>query len=445
VTNTAPASPRTSLRGSPDRLKTSIAAGIGTSVENYDFIAYGTASALYFGAVFFPESDRFIGTLLSFATLAVGFLMRPLGGAVGGYFADKFGRKPVLVAAMLVMGGATFLIGLLPTYATAGVIAPVLLVIIRMIQGLAFGAEWGGAITMAYEHAPANRRGLYSAIPQAGNPLGIALASAMFVVSSGLEGDWQWRLPFLLSAVLVVVALVVRSRLSESPEFEAVKASGQTVKNPFLTAIRNDWRSILRVVSLRVVESFTYYSTATYLLNYLTERHPDIRPLALGSITAASIVAIFVTFAAGALTDKIGRRPLYIGGSIAAMLFAFPMYLLTNDAVPALVVLTFIIGIGIIHATLTGTQGSLLTEQFGTSTRTSGASLGYQIAASIGGFAPFIAALMVGLLGWPGASLVVLLAATVGLIGILTTRETWGRPERERVAAQLAEEDAQRW
>ena len=442
MTTTVSTPPRTSLRGSPDRLKTSIAAGIGTSVENYDFIAYGTASALYFGAVFFPEEDRFIGTLLSFATLAVGFLMRPLGGAIGGYMADRFGRKPVLVAAMIVMGGATFCIGILPTYATVGILAPVLLVLIRMIQGLAFGAEWGGAITMAYEHAPANRRGMYAAIPQAGNPLGIAMASAMFVFSAGLEGDWQWRTPFLLSAVLVIAALFVRSRLSESPEFEEAKVSGELVKNPFLTAWRNDWKSILRVVSLRIVESFTYYSTATYLLNYMSERYPDIRPLALGAITAASLVAIFVTFAAGSLSDKVGRKPLYIAGCVAAMAFAFPMYLLTNDAVPALVVLTFIIGIGVIHATLTGVQGSLLTEQFGTTTRTSGASMGYQIAASVGGFAPLIAALMVGAVGWPGASLVVLLAATIGLIGILSTRETWGKAERRRVAELLAAEDA---
>ncbi|MET0781123.1 MAG: MFS transporter [Microbacterium sp.] len=442
MTTTVTTPPRTSLRGSPDRLKTSIAAGIGTSVENYDFIAYGTASALYFGAVFFPEEDRFIGTLLSFATLAVGFLMRPLGGAIGGYMADRFGRKPVLVAAMIIMGGATFCIGILPTYATVGVLAPVLLVLIRMIQGLAFGAEWGGAITMAYEHAPANRRGMYAAIPQAGNPLGLAMASAMFVFSAGLEGDWQWRTPFLLSAVLVIAALFVRSRLSESPEFEDAKVSGELVKNPFLTAWRNDWKSILRVVSLRIVESFTYYSTATYLLNYMSERYPDIRPLALGAITAASLVAIFVTFAAGSLSDKVGRKPLYIAGCVAAMAFAFPMYLLTNDAVPALVVLTFIIGIGVIHATLTGVQGSLLTEQFGTTTRTSGASMGYQIAASVGGFAPLIAALMVGAVGWPGASLVVLLAATIGLIGILTTRETWGKAERRRVAELLEAEDA---
>jgi MFS family permease len=428
--------------GSKDRVKTAIAAAFGTSVENYDFIAYGTASALYFSAVFFPESDRFIGTLLSFATLAVGFLMRPLGGAVGGFLADKYGRKPVLVAAMIVMGGATFLIGLLPTYAQIGALAPILLVIIRMIQGLAFGAEWGGAITMAYEHAPWHRRGMFAAIPQSGNPFGIALASGMFLLCSNLEGDWQWRTPFLLSAVLVIVALIVRSRLTESPEFLETKSLGIVEKNPFLATLRKDWRSILRVISLRVVESFAYYSTATYLLNYLSERFPDIRPTALGAITAASLVAIFVTFAAGSLTDKIGRRPIYITASIVVIAFGFPMYLLTNDGVPALVIAVFVFGIGFIHASLTGSQGSLLTEQFGTSTRTSGASLGYQIAATIGGFAPLLATALVGWLGWPGASLLYMLAGVVGLVGILVTKETFGAAERARVAELVAAEKA---
>lgn len=439
MSTSAPAG-RRSVLGSKDRVKTAVAAGLGTSVENYDFIAYGTASALYFGAVFFPESDRFVGTLLSFATLAVGFVMRPLGGAIGGYFADKVGRKPVLVTAMLVMGAATFLIGALPTYGQVGVLAPILLVALRMLQGLAFGAEWGGAITMAYEHAPWHRRGMFAAIPQSGNPLGIALASGVFAWSDTLDGNWQWRTPFLLSAVLVIVALIVRSRLTESPEFQEARASGKTEKNPLLATLAGDWRGILRVIALRVVESFAYYSTATYLLNYITERHPDLRPVALGAITAASVLAMAITFLAGALTDRIGRRPIYITACTAAILFAFPMYLLTNSAQPVLVVTVFIIGIGLIHASLTGTQGSLLTEQFRTATRTSGASLGYQVAAAIGGFAPLLAAALVGAFGWPGAALLYLGAALIGLVGILATKETWGRQERERVLRLVAEE-----
>ncbi|MET9168091.1 MFS transporter, partial [Streptomyces cellulosae] len=340
----------------------------------------------------------------------------------------------------LVMGAATFLIGALPTYEQVGVLAPILLVALRMLQGLAFGAEWGGAITMAYEHAPWHRRGMFAAIPQSGNPLGIALASGVFAWSDTLNGNWQWRTPFLLSAVLVIVALIVRSRLTESPEFQEAQASGEIEKNPLLATLAGDWRGILRVIALRVVESFAYYSTATYLLNYITERHPDLRPVALGAITAASVLAIAVTFLAGALTDRIGRRPIYIAACTAAILFAFPMYLLTNSAQPALVVTVFIIGIGLIHASLTGTQGSLLTEQFRTATRTSGASLGYQVAAAIGGFAPLLAAALVGAFGWPGAALLYLGAALIGLVGILATKETWGRQERERVLRLVAEE-----
>ncbi|GAA2450074.1 MFS transporter [Agromyces soli] len=434
TTSTAP-----SPLGSPDRVKTAIAAAVGTSVENYDFIAYGTAAALYFGPVFFPNEDPVVGTLLAFATLAVGFLMRPIGGAIGGYLGDRFGRKPVLVGAMLVMGGATFVIGVLPTYATVGILAPILLVVIRMIQGLAFGAEWGGAVTMAYEHAPWNRRGMFAAIPQSGNPLGIALASLMFLVCANLPGDWAWRVPFLLSLVLVVAGLIVRARLSESPEFEAAKETGKIEKNPFLATLRKDWRGILRVIALRIVESFAYYLTATFLLNYLTTNHPDTRSVALAAITVASVVAIGTTFLAGSLSDRFGRRPLYIAACVTAILFAFPMYWLTNDGVPALIFAVFVFGIAFIHATLTGVQGSLLSEQFGTTRRTSGASIGYQVAASLGGFAPLLATLLTGVFGWPGAAMLYILAAVIGLAGILTARETWGRAQRAKVAAQIEE------
>lgn len=434
TTSTAP-----SPLGSPDRVKTAIAAAVGTSVENYDFIAYGTAAALYFGPVFFPSEDPVVGTLLAFATLAVGFLMRPIGGAIGGYLGDRFGRKPVLVGAMLVMGGATFVIGVLPTYATVGILAPILLVVIRMIQGLAFGAEWGGAVTMAYEHAPWNRRGMFAAIPQSGNPLGIALASLMFLVCANLPGDWAWRVPFLLSLVLVVAGLIVRARLSESPEFEAAKETGKIEKNPFLATLRKDWRGILRVIALRIVESFAYYLTATFLLNYLTTNHPDTRSVALAAITVASVVAIGTTFLAGSLSDRFGRRPLYIAACVTAILFAFPMYWLTNDGVPALIFAVFVFGIAFIHATLTGVQGSLLSEQFGTTRRTSGASIGYQVAASLGGFAPLLATLLTGVFGWPGAAMLYILAAVIGLAGILTARETWGRAQRAKVAAQIEE------
>jgi MFS family permease len=428
---------RQAEHGSPGKVKTALGAAAGTCVENYDFVAYGTASALYFGDAFFPESDPAVGTLLSFATLGVGFLMRPVGGSVGGYLADRFGRKPVLVGALLIMGIATFMIGLLPTYAQVGVLAPVLLVVIRMIQGLAFGAEWGGAVMMAFEHAPWRRRGRFSAIPQAGNPLGIALANIAFLACAPLDNDWSWRIPFLLSAVLVVVGLFVRMRLSESPEFEAMKAQGNVVRNPFFTVLREDWRNILRVIALRLVESCAYYLTATYLLSYIAKRDPADRTIALTGVVIASIIAVGTTLLAGRLTDRIGRRRVYLAGCVLAIAFGIPMYLMANTGEPFLIVALFIVGISVIHAVLTGTQGAWFAELFNTGTRTSGASIGYQVAASIAGFAPFLAVLLANSFGWIGPALFYVAVGLVGLGGVLATKETWGPKQREEVDALI--------
>ena len=436
---------RQAEHGSPGKIKTALGAAAGTCVENYDFVAYGTASALYFGDAFFPESDPTVGTLLSFATLGVGFLMRPIGGSVGGYLADRFGRKPVLVGALLVMGIATFAIGLLPTYAQIGVLAPVLLVVIRMIQGLAFGAEWGGAVLMAFEHAPWRRRGRFAAIPQAGNPLGIALANIAFLAAAPLDSDWSWRIPFLASAVLVGVGLFVRMRLSESPEFEQMKAEGKVVRNPFLTVIREDWRNILRVIALRVVESCAYYLTATYLLSYIAKREPADRTIALTGVVIASVIAVGTTLLAGRLTDRVGRRRVYLAGCLLAIAFGIPMYLMANTGQPFLIVLLFIIGIGVIHAVLTGTQGAWFAELFNTSTRTSGASIGYQVAASIAGFAPFLAVLLANSFGWIGPALFYVAVGLVGLAGVLATKETWGPKQRAEVDAVIrGDVDAQK-
>ncbi|MFJ1997802.1 MFS transporter [Streptomyces asiaticus] len=429
---TAPASPSSpppppAARG---RVRTALASAVGTCVENYDFVAYGTASALYFGDAFFPNSDPVVGTLLAFVTLGVGFLMRPIGGAVGGYLGDRHGRKPVLVGALLTMGIATVLIGMLPTYQQVGVAAPVLLVVIRCVQGLAFGAEWGSAVMMTYEHAPRTRRGLYSAIPQAGNPLGIALANIAFLLSSSLDSDWAWRLPFLASALLIVAGVVIRMKLTESPEFEAARAKGTTVRNPLLSVVREDWRNILRIIALRVVESCAYYLTATYLLSYITDRDDGDRGVALAGVVTASLLATATTVLSGALTDRVGRRTVYLVACVLAAVFGFPMYLMANTGAPVLIVLIFLIGIGVIHAALTGTQAAWFAELFNTATRTSGASLGYQTAASVAGFAPFLAVLLAESFGWAGPAGLYVCIALVGLLGVLSTRETWSPEQR---------------
>src|SRR3954452_10901055 len=211
------------IEGTPMKKKVAIGCSIGATIETYDFIGYGTAAALYFNHAFFPASDPLSGTLFSFATLGIGFAVRPLGGILGGYLGDRIGRKPVLVASLLLMGIATVLIGCLPTYAQVGVLAPILLVTVRVIQGLAFGAEWGGAILMTYEHAPWRKRGQYTAIPQAGFPVGLLLANTAFLLSGVVGGDWSWRIPFLLSAVLILIGLMIRMKIDESPEFEELK------------------------------------------------------------------------------------------------------------------------------------------------------------------------------------------------------------------------------
>ena len=274
--------------GTTSTRKVAISSGIGATIEAYDFIGYGTAAALYFSTDFFPSGDPLTGTLLSFATLGVGFLVRPLGGVVGGYLGDKVGRKPVLVASLMLMGLATFCIGLLPTYASVGIWAGILLVLVRVVQGLAYGAEWGGAILMTYEHAPWRNKGKYTGIVQAGFPVGLLLANLVFLVSVHLPGTWAWRVPFLLSIVLVIVGLIIRSKIPESPVFEEVKARGEIVKNPITQVIKEDWRNILRGIGLRIAETAGYAVAITFMLSYLkTEKLAD-NTLTLVAICVAS-------------------------------------------------------------------------------------------------------------------------------------------------------------
>src|SRR6188472_1109009 len=234
------------IEGTPEKKKVAIGCSVGATIETYDFIGFGIAAALYFNTAFFPNTDPLSGTLLSFATLGIGFAVRPLGGIIGGILGDKIGRKPVLVGSLLLMGIATVAIGALPTYQQVGVWAGILLVIVRVIQGLAFGAEWGGAILMCFEHAPWRKKGLYTGITQAGFPVGLLLANLAFLASVPLGDQWAWRVPFLLSAVLIVVGILIRLKIEESPEFEELKSDGEVSKNPLVEVLRDDWKNILR-------------------------------------------------------------------------------------------------------------------------------------------------------------------------------------------------------
>jgi len=425
-------------KGSPDKLKTAIGSAVGTTIENYDFLAYGTASALFFGKAFFPNSDPVVGTLLAFATLGVGFAMRPIGGLIGGYLGDRIGRKPVLVGALLVMGIATFLIGLLPTYATVGLWAPVLLIAIRMIQGLAFGAEWGGAIMMAFEHAPWRQRGRYTAIPQAGVPLGLLLANLVFLVSNGWAGEWAWRAPFLFSIVLVGAGFFIRLKVGESPEFLETKKRGELVKNPIVTVIKDDWRNILRIIGMRLAESGGFYVIVTYLLSYITANKIADKQVGLTGLVIAATIGVGATIGWGILSDKIGRRPLYLIGTIGIIVFGFPMFLLVHTGSPFVIVIVYIVGLAVLHDMLAASQGGWFSELFSANTRTSGASIGYQFSAALSGFIPLIAVAVAAAAGWAGVAWVYMACGALGLVAALLTRETWNDKARRATDLVIA-------
>ncbi|MGN9840054.1 MFS transporter [Nonomuraea sp. H19] len=421
--------------GTPEKKKVALGTSVGATIETYDFIGFGTAAALYFNDVFFPASDPLSGTLLSFATLGIGFAVRPLGGIVGGYLGDKIGRKPVLVGSLLLMGIATVLIGALPTYQQVGVWAGILLVAVRVVQGLAFGAEWGGAILMCFEHAPWRRRGLYTGITQAGFPVGLLLANLAFLVSVPLGEQWAWRVPFLLSAVLIVVGIVIRLKIEESPEFEELKEEGEIAKNPLLEVLRDDWRTVLRAFCLRITETAGYAVTVTFMLSYLASEKLADRSVSLTGLMLAAALGIAATTAWGALTDRVGRRPVYLLGTAITLLWGFPLFLLVNTGTAAWIVVAFVVSYAVCQNSLAGVQGAWFSELFATKTRTTGASLAYQLSAVVSGFTPLLATALYASFGWVGPAALLTGYGLLGLLAALITQETWGRDERERVAA----------
>jgi len=427
--------PRHPVEGTPEKTRVAIGCGVGACIETYDFIGFGTAAALYFGDAFFSGSDPLSATLLSFATLGIGFAVRPLGGILGGYFGDRVGRKPVLVASLLLMGIATVLIGCLPTYAQVGLLAPILLVAVRVVQGLAFGAEWGGAILMTYEHAPWRKRGQYTAIPQAGFPVGLLLANTAFLLSAFLGGDWAWRVPFLLSAVLIAVGIVIRMKIDESPEFEELKDLGGVSKNPLAEVLRDDWRNVLRAFGLRIAETAGYAVAITFMLSYLKMGDEPLatKAVTLTALMTAAGVGIFATLFYGRLSDRLGRRPLYLVGCGVIIAFGVPMFLAVNTGSAILIVLVFVIAFAVCQNMLAAVQGAWFSELFRTKTRTSGASLAYQGAAVVSGFTPLLATSLYAWAGWIGPALLFSLYGLLGLTAALATNETWGPAERAEV------------
>jgi metabolite-proton symporter len=413
--------------------KVVVASLIGTSLEWYDFFLYASAAGLVFNKLFFPEADPLTGTLLAFTTSATGFVARPIGGIVFGHYGDKLGRKNVLVVTLLVMGIATFLIGLLPTYAAIGVAAPILLVALRIVQGLGLGGEWGGAVLMSVEHAPPGRRGFFGSWPQMGVPAGLFLSTVVFLIVQEATSEeaflsWGWRVPFLLSAVLIGVGLFVRLRLYESPAFQRVKDTGTEAPMPIMDVLRKYPREVLLAMGMRVAENGTFYILTVYVLVYGNEELELPKSTMLWGVVIAALLGLVTIPYYGALSDRVGRRPLYLGGALFSLVFAFPFFLLVNTKTALLIWLAIVLGVNVGHDLMYGPQAAYFAELFGTRVRYSGASLGYQLASVFaGGFAPLIAAALLKAWGWPAVAAYMALMAAITVVATWLTSETYQR------------------
>ena len=406
---------------------------LGTIIEWYDFLIYATAAALVFNKAFFPTFDPLAGTLAALGSYAVGFLARPLGGALFGHFGDRLGRKSMLVLTLFTMGISTFLIGLLPTYASIGVLAPILLIALRIVQGIGLGGEWGGASLIVLEHAPAEKRGFYASFVQIGFPIGLVLASLVFALLTKLpEADfmaWGWRIPFLISIVLLALGTFVRSRVPETPVFEGMKARGELSKNPVGEAVAKNARTFLIAVGLKLSEVSWVYMLTVFVVVYATATLKLPRQMMLDAVMYAALFELITLPFFGWLSDQIGRRPLYIMGALFTIAFAFPLFWMVESKSVALVTTAIIIAMNFGHGMMFGPESAYFPELFGSRVRYSGASFGFQVSAALGGgFSPIIATAMVGYFGGTtGVSVMMICLALITLAAALAARETRGK------------------
>jgi MHS family shikimate/dehydroshikimate transporter-like MFS transporter len=405
---------------------------VGTIIEWYDFLIYATAAALVFNKAFFPTFDPLAGTLAALGSYAVGFLARPLGGALFGHFGDRLGRKSMLVLTLFIMGISTFCIGLLPTYASIGVFAPILLILLRIVQGIGLGGEWGGASLMVLEHAPAARRGFYTSFVQIGFPIGLVLATLVFTLASKLpEADFAaygWRIPFLVSIVLLAIGTFVRSRVPETPVFEALRMRDGLSKNPVAEAVGQNTRTFLIAVGLKLSEVSWVYMLTVFVVVYATTRLGLPKPLMLNAVLYAALLELISLPLFGWLADRIGRRPLYIAGALFTIAFAFPLFWMLESKSTALIFTAIMIAMNFGHGMMFGPESCYFPELFGPRIRYSGASFGFQVSAAIGGgFAPIIATAMVGYFGGTtGVSVMMIALGLITLAAALAARETKG-------------------
>ena len=407
-----------------------VGALVGTALEWYDFFIYGTAAALVFGQLFFPGFSQAAGTMAAFATFGVAFLVRPLGGFIFGHMGDRIGRRETLIATTLLMGLSTGLIGLLPSYETIGVWAPILLVVLRVFQGLGAGAEFGGASTLLAEYAPAGRRGYYCSFSQMGVQVGLVSGTLAFLLVGLLPDEqllgWGWRVPFLVGFALIAVALYVRLRIEESPVFRRLESSQEVVRMPITDTLRQYPRNFLIGIGAHICDTALAYFYATYTVSYVTEQLGLSRSTALIGVVLYGIVVILLQPLYGALSDRIGRRPVNIFSVVFTAAFAFPYFWLLNTEVPALIWLALVTATAFGWAPMIAVQGAFYAELFGARVRYTGFAASRELGAALAGFTPLIFAALVGVTGgasWLAAGFMILLAS-ISFVAFYFSAET---------------------
>ncbi|HEU0230996.1 MAG TPA: MFS transporter [Burkholderiaceae bacterium] len=417
---------------------------IGATIEWYDFFLYGVIAGLVFNKQYFPSHDPVVGTLLAYATFAVGFVARPFGGVVFGHFGDRIGRKSTLIFTLVLMGVATFLIALIPTYGSIGIWAPILLLLCRVVQGLGLGGEWGGAVLMTYEYAPEHKRGLYASLPQIGLSIGLCLAAGVVALLSGTLSNaafmsWGWRVGFMLSAALVFVGLYIRLTIKETPEFEQVKRENAELQIPFVDMAKRYPGNILKGMGARYIDGVFFNIFAVFSINYLTQTIKINRTDALTGVMAAAVVMCFFIPFFGALSDKVGRTRTYFWGSLITAASAWPAFwLMTNHSGNILLIwLSIVIPFGIFYAAIYGPEAALFCELFDTKVRYTGISFVYQFSGIFAsGITPLIATALLKLNGgqpW-------LIVAYTIFAGVVSALSAWliGRSSSPQMAAPRA-------
>lgn len=415
-----------------------ISSMVGTTIEWYDFFIYGAAAALIFNKLFFPNLDPLTGVLAAFATYAVGFIGRPLGGLVFGHFGDKIGRKSMLLLTLMLMGIPTVLIGLLPTYESIGYWAAIGLVILRFIQGMAMGGEWGGAVLMAVEHAPEGKKGFWGSLPQASTGGGLMLASIALGLVSLLPEQalfsWGWRIPFLASIILLVVGWYIRVKVPESPDFEKVKQQAEAVKVPALQVFKQHPKQLISIIVARAAENAWFYIASTFTLAYTTTQLGIARQEILFATICGAAVILVMTPLCGHLSDKVGQRNMFMFGLCVLALYCYPFFNMLNSKDPVLVWAAIVLAIGVVFPLMYAPQAQLFARQFPAEIRYSGISISVQLAGVVGGgLAPLIATKLLSV-GGGNPYLIMLYIASMAVVAIIAT-SFMPRDHRQQVLA----------